>query len=458
MEQTFWNVTGLNLIAIMIQFFQQSILTWGLLDKKPDKKKTVIFVIPFGVFLAAFGAVEHLSGMFTHLGFLILHYYVNVIVWCAGIRYIFKEKWKNAAVTSSITVFLIFVSEDFAALFITQNFDLTVASGLLGYMGVAWLGNLVASICLTWILRYQKISEVYSTFLYEEYGRKGWRICILLLPAIQHSIVYWINEKRILNNSNPVAVLLVFFLVYGVLNYVFRCDMQKKQIAEQNASMQQQELYIQNLESVQREMRLFRHDYKNMMSGIYLQAGEGNLTAVQNFIGQMTEEFDRQVGKKVSQMTQLGNIKIPELKGLLAAKLVQIQRHNIQCSLEVLEPIEKVYMPACDLCRAVGILLDNAAEAVEGMEKPAFTCMFTSSPECITVLVKNPVAQVVPIADIWKEGYSTKGEGRGMGLASYRRIIDSYENTFPYTYEENGIFIQELKIRGGAENDSNLHM
>lgn len=458
MEQTFWNVTGLNLIAMMLQFLQQSILTWVLLDKMPNKKKTVLFAIPFAVLLAAFGAVEHLSGMFTHIWGTILHQYVYVIVWCIGIRYLFKEKWRNATVTSTVAVFLIFVLEDFAGLFVTRNFDLTVTSDLLGYMGVHWLGGLVATVCLAWILRYQKISEVYGSFLYGEYGRKGWRIWILLLPAIQNIIIYWVNEKRILNNSNPVVALLVFCLVYGMLNYVFRCEMQQKQIAEQHASISQQELYIQNLESVQRDMRLFRHDYKNMMSGIYLQAEEGNLTAVQNFIGQMTENFDRQIGKKISQMTQLGNIKIPELKGLLAAKLVQFQRRNILCNLEVLEPVETICMPACDLCRAVGILLDNAAEAVEGMDKPTFTCMFITSRECMTILVKNPVSHVVSMSEIWKEGYSTKGEGRGMGLASYRRIMDSYGNAFPYTHEENGMFIQELKIQGGTKDDSGLYM
>lgn len=458
MEQTFWNVTGLNLIAMATQFLQQSILTWVLLDKIPNKKKTVFFAIPLGVFLAAFGAAEHLSGMFTHTEFLILHQYVYIIVWCAGIHYIFREKWKNAVVTSTIVVFLIFILDDFAGLFITRNFDLTVTSDLLGYMGVHWLGGLIGTMCLAWILKLEKISVVYCSVLYEEYVGKGWKVWILLFPVIQNLILYWVNEKKVLNNSNPVVALLILFLVYGVLNYVFRCEMQKKQIAEQNASIQQQELYIQNLESVQRDMRLFRHDYKNMMSGIYLQAEEGNLTAVQNFIGQMTEEFDRQIGEKISQMTQLGNIKIPELKGLLAAKLVQYQRRNIQCNLEVLEPVEKICMPACDLCRAVGILLDNASEAVEGMEKPAFTCMLTTSRECITILVKNPVSHVVLMSEIWKEGYSTKGEGRGMGLASYRRIIDSFGNAFPYTYEENGMFIQELKIQGGTKNDFSLHM
>ena len=83
--------------------------------------------------------------------------------------------------------------------------------------------------------------------------------------------------------------------------------MQKKQIQTQQISMQQQSAYIESLEKLQSEMRRFRHDYKNMMSGMYLQAKEGNMEAVQNFIQDMTSDFDYQVGEQIRRLTQLGN-------------------------------------------------------------------------------------------------------------------------------------------------------
>lgn len=39
MEQTFWNVTGLNMLGMAIQYLEQIILTWVLLDKIPGRKK-----------------------------------------------------------------------------------------------------------------------------------------------------------------------------------------------------------------------------------------------------------------------------------------------------------------------------------------------------------------------------------------------------------------------------------
>ncbi len=58
------------------------------------------------------------------------------------------------------------------------------------------------------------------------------------------------------------------------MNYAFRCDIQSKQLQEQQASLEQQKLYIQNLESVQRDVRAFRHDFKNRMAGIRIQADD----------------------------------------------------------------------------------------------------------------------------------------------------------------------------------------
>ena len=89
-----------------------------------------------------------------------------------------------------------------------------------------------------------------------------------------------VNERIMLNNSNPVVSLFLLLIVYGVLNYIFRCDMQTRRIQEQQMHLRQQELYIQNLESVQRDVRIFRHDFKTgwrerlfrRMRGIFRQS------------------------------------------------------------------------------------------------------------------------------------------------------------------------------------------
>ena len=107
----------------------------------------------------------------------------------------------------------------------------------------------------------------------------------------------------VLNNSNPMVSILILLLIYGVFNYMFRCKMQDRKLEEQKLNLSQQKLYIQNLESVQKEVRLFRHDFKNMMAGASLQARDGNLTAVQEFISEVTGDFEQQVGRQIFQIS-----------------------------------------------------------------------------------------------------------------------------------------------------------
>jgi len=49
---------------------------------------------------------------------------------------------------------------------------------------------------------------------------------------------------------------------------------------------------------------------------------------------------------------------------------------------------------------------------------------------------------------MWDEGWSTKGAGRGLGLSSYRHILENYPNASPFTSWENGVFVQELTVEG----------
>ena len=252
-------------------------------------------------------------------------------------------------------------------------------------------------------------------------------------------------------NDNAVVSLLYLLIVFIIFGYAGRQEMQKKQIQTQQISMQQQNAYIESLEKLQSEMRRFRHDYKNMMSGMYLQAKEGNMEAVQNFIQDMTIDFDYQVGEQIRRLTQLGNIHMLEVKGLLLGKIEKMQQEQISCELEVLHPFDRTRLRTTDLCRCLGILIDNAIDEVQGKKdkkpKPQIHIMISSQEECTTFQVRNPLYSNIDFHKIWQQGYSTRGADRGIGLASYKSILEHYENVFSLTTIRDGYFIQELKIQ-----------
>lgn len=125
-----------------------------------------------------------------------------------------------------------------------------------------------------------------------------------------------------------------------------------------------------------------------------------------------------------------------------------MRANGVECRLEVLYPLEAVGMDIWDFVRCLGILIDNAAEAVEGTEQPWVEITLLAQKNQITLQVCNPWNSGTDPAQFWEEGWSTKGAGRGLGLSGYLHILERYPNVFPCTRWQDGVFVQALTIGG----------
>ena len=75
------------------------------------------------------------------------------------------------------------------------------------------------------------------------------------------------------------------------------------------------------LEELQQEIRAFRHDVTNLFSGLTLQAQEGDLNGIQEFMKKTSSYFDEKLGNEIKQMDCLNNVQLYPLRSLLTAKL-----------------------------------------------------------------------------------------------------------------------------------------
>ena len=210
----------------------------------------------------------------------------------------------------------------------------------------------------------------------------------------------------------------------------------------------QQQLYEQDLEAIRREVRSFRHDYKNLLAGLSEQADEGELDELRAALSELDAGFDRRIGEKIRASTQLGNVRVPQVRSLLLSKLAAMGEQGVDCRLEVLYPVEQVGMDAWDFARCLGILLDNAAEAALETDTPWVEVVLLAQGARLSLRVSNPYAGTIDPDKIWTEGFSTKGEGRGLGLPGYQRIVAEHPNAACSTEWAGGVFVQELAVEG----------
>ena len=166
-----------------------------------------------------------------------------------------------------------------------------------------------------------------------------------------------------------LIVLAAVGLAAGLVLYLAQwLDAARKMEAQRDVIAQQQ-LYERDLEAIRREVRGFRHDYKNLLAGLSQQADEGELDELRTALSQLDAGFDRRIGEQIRSSTQIGNVRVPQVRSLLLSKLSAMGARGIDCRLEVLYPVERAGMDPWDLVRCLGVLLDNAAEAA--LETPA---------------------------------------------------------------------------------------
>ena len=242
--------------------------------------------------------------------------------------------------------------------------------------------------------------------------------------------------------------IIIFFVLnlitcYMVINYSNKEAYIKFKIKEFEAVNE----YTKTLEEVNTEVRKFRHDYVNMLSTMFEYLNENDINGLKIFFEKNILPLGESMNKKNLRIGLLGNIKVPELKGILISKIIKAQELGIDVFVEIPESINKIKIDVIDLARVIGIIMDNAVEAaLESKEKVVRLGIFGNKESVNLVFVNSYSNKEIYLSEILKEGFSTKGTGRGLGLNILQEIINNHSNVTLDTCIEKDIFIQDLSI------------
>lgn len=310
---------------------------------------------------------------------------------------------------------------------------------------IAW-----ALVLLSAVLLYRlRFGHWFRLLLEEGPGQR--RMALFLFVLLYVMEAFYLLQRGLQPAYFPlyyVLVLVMAALAAGLVVYLAQWFDAVRKMEAQQGVIAQQQLYEQELEAIRREVRAFRHDYKNMLAGLSQQAGAGETEALCAALSELDAGFDRRIGEKIQVSTQVGNLRIPQVRSLLLSKLTAMGERGVDCRLEVLYPVERVGMDVWDFVRCLGILLDNAAEAALETETPWVEIVLLAQGEALSLRVSNPYAGRIDPVKMWEEGWSTKGEGRGLGLPGYQRILEEYRNAGSAASWAGDVFVQDLTVGG----------
>ncbi|HGD0581771.1 sensor histidine kinase [Clostridium perfringens] len=195
-------------------------------------------------------------------------------------------------------------------------------------------------------------------------------------------------------------------------------------------------------------MKKFRHDYINILLSMNGYFENKDFINLEKFFNKKILNLSENISNKNYKLASLQNIKIVELKGILSSKIIKSQELGIDVDIDIIEPIEVINMDIIDLCKYIGIILDNAIEAALLCQKPTLKISLIRKKNSVIILIINScLAECPPIYKMFQPGFSTKGDKRGLGLSNVKEILKKYRNISLDTSIKNEEFIQNLHIQ-----------
>ncbi|OPA80992.1 hypothetical protein BVG16_01190 [Paenibacillus selenitireducens] len=288
---------------------------------------------------------------------------------------------------------------------------------------------------------------------------------VILFPVIVLFIIIIASVYPILSIGNQTGeyssyhrtiilgmwLLFIIALVYMQFQYN---HIRKREIEKvKREQFEQLKDYAAQLEKIYDEFRGFRHDYANILltleDGIYREDWDQVKHVYENTVkptGQMMR-------KNEYSFVKLRNLHVPEVKSILAAKIMMAQQMKIDVTLEIEEPIHTIQMDLISFTRVLSILLDNAIEAAVKTEERKLWIVLLEDAIVQRIIVENSNGEKVNLRRLEERGYSSKGKGRGLGLYNVQQILKDNKYASLETEAHAHLFSQTLILRKTGERE-----
>ena len=415
--------------TLLFSLLISTVSTTNLLYPK-SQLTTVSYTLNLGIQL--------LSGFF-----LIKYSYKNISFYC----YLFMQSLMMVLMTFTEYLLLIVLSNQIELL--PDKIILFSAVPLTFIQVIICLG-----IC--WSVRKTKLASAIKNIIIYQKSIAIFSNIFFFSELLSYHFNSWLGQGHEQTWIFLCFVYLGIIISFSLITFAISKNTQWKYTEE---LLIQQRTYMKQMESVQQELRVIQHDYKNILAGLYLHANNGDIDEVQNYLSDRFFQIDYKLEKKFTQQNQLQLIEVLEIKSLLINKIITAEENNIHVHIEVTSKISSINMKSSDLIRILGIFLDNAIESIleEKVSPPKINITLSKDNEILTIIISNYFSKSLPISKILESGFSTKGALRGMGLGIVKNILSNYSNVLNETSIKNKQFSQILTIRGD-DYGSNIYM
>ncbi len=265
--------------------------------------------------------------------------------------------------------------------------------------------------------------------------KRSWIIKISFVFITTYLFVnfLYMQKNDVVENKDLIQIIffaVLFFLAVNEWQKAIADAERKKTQLEMNR------LYYDAYDELILLIRERQHDMKNHINAIL-----GMIHTIDNYedLVESQKRYCDDVVEKSKETKLLLSIGNPLVAGFLYRKFQEAQKMNISIECKVASKDNNYFIPEYELIEMLGVLLDNAIEALEvneELDKKIYIEIGDREKE-FSILIANNSRVYGPneICKFFQKDFTSKGKGHGIGLTKLKKMVQKREGDIIVTNE-----------------------
>lgn len=422
---------SINIFYAIIATITQIHIWTKIYKEKPKITKTIIIVLVSSILFL-------LSDIIINPKFKFL---ITTTIFFIANKIVFKKNNLKTLFSTFLSLLLLSIAEMIFALLITFVFRNNFELGKEKFLN-SFVSNISINLITVLLAKIKLIPDLYNYWIDKIKKRQvQFYITISMVIIIFINIIFYQGNFY---GKDP----MVFFLT-GLFSLVIFIVLMLKLFTEERKTFtikMENELLIENLKSYEEMLdiqRMSNHENKNQLLVIKGLIGNKNIKVKKYIDSLITETYDD--NEKLLFQTK----KIPSggLQGLIYQKLLSMEYHGINFGLNISRNADLYKLNNLDtksnqdLCKIIGVYLDNSIEAALKTEDKIISISFYEDLDILNITISNSYSGIINVQKL------NRATGRGYGLSLVSSIAEKTK-TFEFETEiSEDYFKQNIKIK-----------
>lgn len=404
-------------VALILEAFIFIIALSNLFDRR--LKINVYTIILLVVYLFVFEAIN-IGDLPKYISLLA---YGAIIVYCL---FIYKKSIRVTLINFFLSFIIVGLLQLISCMPVYCLYDRE--NGIVGMNGL--LVNAISVITIVFLnnkVRFKGISDFIQ--------QRSWIVKTIFTCIILYFLfnILYVKKNDRIENADVIQIVFFIALFFMIVNEWQKAiaDAERKK-----TQLEMNELYYDAYDELILLIRERQHDMKNHINAIL-----GMIHTIDNYedLVESQKRYCDDVVEKSKETKLLLSIGNPLIAGFLYRKYQEAQKMKISIECKVASKENDYFIPEYELIEMLGILLDNAIEALgekEGVCRNIYVEICDREKE-FSVLVANNSRIYGPneICKFFQKDFTSKGKGHGIGLTKLKKMVQKREGDIIVTNE-----------------------